>query len=362
MGNLLQIFRYFIFQLLLIIIMFGYALSTAWAKTYPSFGPLTVREQNPIYLQTLGLTPTRAKAITPGSIEMRLDMAYSNIFEQGTSATNRLDLDLETMRLALHLIRGFKNGFELGVEIPFYHSGGGFLDAFIQDFHNFFHLPNGGRSRVPNNQYNYKFYSAGRLVYNVPSQSFGLGDISIRIKKLVAEEGDAQPGIALFADLKFPTGMNSRGLGNGAFDFGLGMAVEKSYKRIHGYLNVEYVVSAVNNVLENFMYHNMLAYAAAFEVTLLDTWSVIAQLAGSTPMLGNTGIDEWDGIPMNLIIGFKGCEPGLLGGNDLIWQAGFSEDILASGPSVDFTAFLSIGVRFNKKQKAFNKNQWLAYH
>ncbi len=95
----------------------------------------------------------------------------------------------------------------------------------------------------------------------------------------------------------------------------------------------------------------MFAYAVAVEVTLLDTWSIIAQLAGSTPLLYNTGMSNWDDVPMDLIIGFRGCEPGLLGGHDLIWQAGFSEDVLSRGPSVDFTAFLSMGVRLHRSAK-----------
>jgi hypothetical protein len=330
------------------------------AKEYPAFGPLTVRNQNPIYLQTLGLTPKRATTLPLGTTEIRIDSAYSNIFEKGASATTRLNLDMELWRLALHLQYGIREDLEVGIEIPFFHTSGGFLDAFIQKFHRFFGLPNGGRDRVPNNQYHYEFYENGQLIYDAPSQRFNLGDVTLKLKHHVLDEGRYHPAVAWFADMKFPTGRNSKGLGNGAFDFGLGVALEKSYKRIHGYLNVEYIVTAADNILDNYMRHTMLAYATAFEVTLLDTWSVIIQLAGSTPLLTNTEIESWDGVPLDLVIGFRGCEKGLIGGHDLIWQAGFSEDVLSKGPSVDFTAFASIGIRFHRPQKVFNKDQWLA--
>lgn len=332
----------------------------AIARTHPSFGPITLREQNPIYLQNLGLTPTRARVLPEGSIETRLDWAYSSVFEQGTSATNRVTLDMEIMRLAAHMIYGLTSNFEVGIELPFYHSGGGFLDSFIQDFHRFFGLPNAGRETVFNNQYTYQFFSGGNLIYNVPSQSFMIGDITLRFKHHVVEETKSCPAMAWFADIKLPTGSPSRGTGSGAPDFGIGVALEKNYKRIHGYLDVEYVVVGGNDRIDAFMRQAMLAFAAAFEVSILDTWSGIVQLNGSSPLLAHTGMETWDGVPMNLIVGFRGEEPGLLGGRDLFWQAGFAEDILSSGPSVDFTAFLSLGIRFHKPKRVFNETQWLA--
>ncbi len=332
----------------------------ARAKEYPAFGPLTIHNQNPIYLQTLGLEPTRATVLPVGSLEARVDLAYSNIFEQGQSAAHRLNLDMELMRLALHLAYGLRSDLELGLEVPFFHSGGGFLDAFIQDFHRFFHLPNGGRDRVPNNEYHYQFFSGGSLIYNIPSQSFMIGDIAVRIKHHFVDETAAVPGIAWFADFKLPSGSNGRGTGSDGFDFGMGLAMEKTWKRLHGYLNMQYILSGADNPLADYMRRTMFAFAAAVEVTLLDTWSIIAQLDGSTPLLTGTGMEAWDGVPMDLIIGFRGCESGLIGGHDLIWQAGFSEDVLSGGPSVDFTAFLSIGIRFHRPQTSSKKEQGLA--
>lgn len=332
----------------------------AFSRTYPSFGPITLREQNPIYLQNLGLTPTRATVLPEGTIEARLDWAYSSVFEQGQSSTNQVTLDMEMMRLGAHMLYGLTSNLEVGIELPFYHSGGGFLDSFIQDFHRFFGLPNGGRQNVPNNQYTYQFFSGGNLTYNVPSQSFMLGDITLRVKHHILEETKARPALAWFADIKLPTGSQSRGTGSGSPDFGIGIALEKNYKRIHGYLDVEYIVAGGNDRFDAFMRQAMLAFAAAFEVTILDTWSGIIQLNGSSPLLAHTGMETWDGVPMNLIVGFRGEEPGLLGGRDLFWQAGFAEDILSTGPSVDFTVFLSLGIRFHKPKRVFNQTQWLA--
>jgi len=319
------------------------------AKTYPSFGFITYRDQNPFYLQTLNLTPIRATVLPRDTLKVRVDSAYSNVFETGTSSTNSFIADMEIWRLALNAAYALRDDLEVGLEIPFLQLWHGFLDPFIQDFHNFFGLPNGGRKQFPDNQYHFSFAANGKTIYNVNSQTMNLGDITLHLKQHVLDEGRINPAVAWFFDFKIPTGQISRGLGSGGTDYGFGLALEKSYKRIHGYLNTAYYVSGRHDHMEPYMNDVFFSYAAGIEVTLLPSWSVIAQVNSGTPLLAHTGINEWDGVPLDLIIGFKGEEEGLLWGHDLIWQAGFSEDATSAGPSVDFTAFLSIGMRLDTK-------------
>ena len=349
-NNVLKLFQkiFVVFGALISLMIFS--AGNLSAREYPAFGPLTVRNQNPLYLQTLGLEPARAVSLEKGNAEFRLDIAYSNIFEREASATNEMNLDMELMRLALHAVYGLTGDLDIGLEIPLFTTWGGFLDAFIQEFHKFFGLPNGGREFTQNDLYRYRFYSSGNLIYDAPQTNFSLGDLRLRLKKKLSDEKKFVPGLSLFADIKLPTGSGKHGISNEAFDFGLGLALEKSYKRVHGYLNAEYIVTGASTALEDFMRNYMLAYAAAVEVTLLDSWSVIAQVNGSTPLLANTGMESWDGVPLDLVIGFRGCEKEMFGRHDLIWQVGFSEDVLSEGPSVDFTAFISMGIRFNKNR------------
>ena len=322
------------------------------AKNYSSFGPFTTRNQNPIYVQTLNLTPTRATVLPRKKLELRVDSSYSNAFENGASATNSMMMDMELWRLALHADYGATDDLEVGIEIPFIQLWSGFLDPFIQDFHSFFGLPNAGRESWPNNQFHFWFNQGAQTIYQVNSQTMNLGDISLHIKHHVLDEGKYNPALAWFFDLKFPTGQRSRGLGNGGLDYGFGLAFEKSYKRIHGYLNAAYYISGRHDALADFLNDVFFSYMAGFEVSLLPTWSVLAQIDGGTPLGKGTGMDQWDGVPLDLVIGFKGLEPGLIFGRDFIWQVAFSEDVTSSGPSVDFTVFLSIGMRFDMKKPA----------
>jgi hypothetical protein len=319
------------------------------AKEYSSFGPFTVRNQNPFYLQTLNLTPTRAAVLPRGVLEVRFDSAYSNIFEHGNSASNSFMADMELWRLALNAQYAVTDDMEAGMEIPFIHTWGGFLDPFIEAFHRTFGFPNAGRETVPDNQFTFHFDAGGQRIYNVNSVRMGLGDITLHLKHHVLDEGRANPALAWFFDLKLPTGRRSRGLGGGNIDYGFGLALEKSYKRLHGYLNTAYYISGRDDVLEAYMNPAVFSFAAAIEITILPTWSFLAQVNSGTPLLAHTAMDAWDGVPLELIIGFKGAEPDLIYGNDLIWQFGFSEDATSGGPSVDFTVFLSVGMRFDLK-------------
>ena len=324
---------------------------SGWAAKYTPFGPFTIRNQNPVYLQTLNLTPTRATVLPRDVLEVRFDSAYSNIFERGTSATNSFMADMELWRLALNASYSVMDDLEVGIEIPFIHTWGGFLDPMIEAFHNAFGFPNAGREQVPDNQYSFWFNEGGQTVYNINSVRFGLGDITLHLKHHLLDEGHINPALAWFFDFKIPTGRRSRGLGNGNIDYGFGLALEKSYKRLHTYLNTAYYVSGRHDVLADYMNQVFFSYAFAIEITLLPTWSILAQVNGGTPILAHTGVGEWDGVPLELIIGFKGEENDILWGNDLIWQVGFSEDATCGGPSVDFTIFLSLGLRFDTKSK-----------
>lgn len=334
--------------------------SWAEARDWHGFGPISVRTQNPVYLQNLGLTPQRAEVLPEGTIEARIDSAYTNIFERAGSAGAFLDLDMEYWRLAPWVKYGVRDDLEVGIEVPLVNFSGGFLDGFIQRFHHFFHLPNGGRETVPNGRFSYRFAAGGQTRFDFPSTELGLGDITLHFKHQVTGEEKDLPAMAIFADIKFPTGKASRGWGSGLPDFGIGFAVEANYRRLHGYFNGMYVAVGGSDQVSGYMRNAMFAFMVSGELNLLPSWSLIVQLNGSTPLFEGTGIDDWDGVPLDLVVGFRGEEKKLLGGQDFIWQVGFAEDVTCRGPSPDFTVFISLGIRFDVFGRSRPAGEWLA--
>ncbi len=328
-------------------------------ELYPSFGPLTAYNHNPILLTNLQLQPERAVALAPGEFQTMISSGYSNLFERGTNGGNVLDLDMELLRLAFDLRYGWRDGFEFGVEIPFLRFDGGFLDAFVDSYHRTFGFPRGGRERVANNRFAYRFESNGQTLLDYPARSFGVGDVTFRIKHHFLEEDRFRPAVAWLFDFKAPTGDRDQGLGSGNPDMGLGLAFEKSCRRFHGYVDLAALTIGGTNAIANFMESEQFVYVVAGEWTLLDDLSVVAQLDGGTPLLKGTGINPWDGVPLDLVIGFKGEESGMMGGNDFVWQVAFAEDVTSKGPSVDFTAIASVGVRFQTLGQRY-RGDWFA--
>jgi len=319
----------------------------SYASDFNPKGPLTFRNQNPIYLEFLNLTPARAVTLPKGEISLRMDNTYSNIFEQGFGNNTAVLLDTELLRTAFHLDAGIYEKMEVGIEVPFLHFQRGFLDSFLQNYHNAFGFPNAGRETVANDGFAYILTEGGATVYNVPMTSYGLGDITLDFKHNFLDEGDRSPAAAWLFYLKLPTGNRQNGMGSGNPDFGFGAAMEKSYERWHGYFNLAYFVNGGHAAIQKYMNDIYFSYVTGGEFSISKPVSIVAQLNGGTPLLKGTGMIQWDWPPMDLQAGLKGSHPLQKGeGPSLEWQLGFSEDLIADGPSIDITTFGSIGVRF----------------
>lgn len=332
----------------------------AHAKDWSTQGPFEIRTQNPVYLQTVTLTPGRATTVGFGVLDIRVDSAFSNLYERDSSLTADENLDMELWRLNFVGTYGFAPDFEGGIEVPLLHFGGGFLDGFVQDYHRFFGFPNGGRDQVANGIFNYRVSKNGRTVYQVSSENIGLGDISLFLKHQLVTEETYMPTVAWRFIFKLPTGDSVDGLGSGSPGFGVGVALEKSYKRIHGYLNTNYLVDGGNNKLGDLMSSALFDFSLAGEFSFSKRVSGIVQLVGGTPRLKNLGIETWDDVPLDLIVGVRGDQPWGKPLNPFYWQVAFSEDVLAVGPSVDFTAWISVGFRFQAHHPDVYKGDFFA--
>ena len=326
-----------------------------WAKTYPAQGPLTVRTQNPVYLQTANLDPVRALTLPDGVLEMQVNSAYSNMYEYDFNKTYNLNMDMELWRVDWLFTYGLLPGMDVGLDLPFLHMNGGFMDAFIQDYHHFFGFPNGGRNFIPNGIFNDRLSENGSPKYLVGPQDLNLGDITVFIKNLVTDEGEKMPAVAWRFGFKIPTGDQRKGMGSGNPGFGFGLAAEKSIQRVHGYLNLNYLEDGGNNALSGLMNMEYFDFSLAGEYSFSNHVGGILQLTGGTPRLKGTGMVTWDGVPMDFIVGVRGDELWGRFADPFFWQVGFSEDILSEGPSVDFTVYLSVGVRFDTKHREFYK-------
>lgn len=316
---------------------------------FNAHGPLNYRNQHPLYLQVANIAPMRTVAMTPGVAEIRFTSTWSNLFEQFTVATHDVLFDMEVLRTSVHGAIGLGHGLTLAMEVPFVHNGGGFFDGILESYHNAFGFPNAGRELFPRHQFVYRVREPAVTLIDAQPSVFHLADLPITLRQEVLPETRHRPAIGWFATVELPTGSTARGLGNGTPDFGCGVAVEQSRGRWHGYVNLGYFVPGGIAAIEPLVHEAFFSYLLGAEYSVSRRIAVHAQWHGGTPLLATIPEQRWNWPPGDLAIGVSGEHPQLLWGRDLLWQAGFSEDILADGPSIDLSVFTQIGIRFGTR-------------
>lgn len=133
--------------------------------------------------------------------QWRFDL--TNEYVADANARETLTVDGERAALSGR-VRFGRDGWEWGLEVPLVHVGGGFLDRFIEDWHEAFQLPNAGRERAPQDRYRYRYERDGQVLLNATETGWALGDVRI-------EGGMAMGGSAtLRAQIKLPTGDEER--------------------------------------------------------------------------------------------------------------------------------------------------------
>lgn len=214
---------------------------TAGEETFPSSSwrrPLGSRNQTPIALLFVYLTPERASSLGKGVLDLDFTFDYSNIIQEQQTDNEFLRFDLEYLRTLVAIKRGFGHGLELGFSVPFYLYYGGFLDPLVSSFHEAFGLPNLLRGQTPYGLVDFQ-YRRGDQVVLAGTDSFGaVGDIVLDVKKTLYQRDSRS--LALRGAIKLPTGDPQNLSGSGATDFGLGVAFDRIGEKYGLYLNAGY--------------------------------------------------------------------------------------------------------------------------
>ncbi len=336
-----------IFFLILIFLLTPFA-SQARIKHLQASGPLATRSQNPLYLGLLATPMESPLTLDKGELETSLQTTFSNVFEFQPTGNTQLTLDMEIWRHALNVSYGLTDQLDIKIEVAAISNGGGFLDAFVQGYHNALGLPNGGRDQVANGQFTYQVSQGGTVLANYAKSPFGFTDITLRAKYLFLTPDSFPFQIALLPYLKIPTGQAARGLSSGRFDGGLSALAEADLGRHwHFVSQVGGVFLGGHRDLNSILAPGMLTFGQSIEYQLTSGWSLITQLTGNTTAFKNVDADELSSIVLDLNVGMAGTIPlQHKCFKEFYYQASFSEDVLSLGPSVDFSLLFLTGVRF----------------
>ena len=334
-------------KIFILILLFLPSLSFASLTEYRPAGPLNARSQNPLYLQFLAMPIESPQTLNQHQFETKVSTTFSNAFEYDPFANTIVNLDMEIWRTAIAFAYGVTDEIDIQIEIPFITNGGGFLDSFIQWYHNLFGLPNGGRELVGNNEFHYDLIQGGNNLLGYTNTAFGFSDITLRFKYIFSERLRLPFFLAATGYVKLPTGQASKGLGSGQLDAGMSLFGEKSIKRFHFVTQVGVAVLGKSNALNPIQKRAFFSFGQSVEFQILDALSVIVQLTGNTSAFKNTNTTVLSDPVLDLNIGFAGAVPlqhWFI--DEFFYQWSFSEDIMSRGPSVDFSVLFLMGVRY----------------
>lgn len=145
-----------------------------------------------------------------GDWNWRAQLDLSNDYHFATAGNESITLDGESARLSYVLTQGLDNGLEWSIELPLLHQGGGFMDGFIENWHDWFGLPNGGRELAPQSRYLYQVMRDSAVIYQNTEKGLAMGDIRVN--------GGWQwrDGVMLRAAAQLPTGDDKKLAGENA--------------------------------------------------------------------------------------------------------------------------------------------------
>ena len=201
--------------------------------------PFYTQNQSPL-MQIYGLPLMGEAFLLPaGRGDFRLIVDQASNYVNDSNPRENILLDGESTRITLDGRYGILRGIEGGVEIPLVVLGGGFLDRFIEGYHNTFGFSQGGRDQAPRNRLLYQYRRDGQERIKIDNSSYGLGDIRLNGAWQLYQKMQSRPrAVALRASLKLPTGDSDQFHGSGSTDFSLWVSASDDYKLALGHVTL----------------------------------------------------------------------------------------------------------------------------
>ncbi|MEZ5598283.1 MAG: DUF3187 family protein [Pseudomonadales bacterium] len=191
----------------------GCAVLLAAAVVHADFDqPLSVRNTSPI----AGLYGLPAWQCSGDGVGVRLEQGSN--FTGSTRGVSQVILDGETTVAAFTVNQFAGQGWSWGLELPVVRHEGGFLDGFLEGYHDLFGLPDGGRGPAPRNRLLYAVDVPGQRGVTLTSSRTHMADMRFHVGRSLVQSGPHS--LSLQTLLKLPTGTPRSISGSGAVDAG----------------------------------------------------------------------------------------------------------------------------------------------
>lgn len=301
-------------------------------------GPLPVRNQHPAQLLVMHMPPASPRTHAAGRASVRADAAYSSLWLVGNAPGRQWVMDGEYLRAATTVRYGLGAGIEAAIELPVAHTGGGFLDDFLIDYHDFFGFPDQDRDVAPRNDYDVQLTSAGTSVWGVDRAGLAMLDVPIYATWQVTAPTARGPALAVRAGVELPTGDADAGFGSGEVEPSFGVLADLPVRHVQLYGHAQYTWAGTPDqaAAAGLQFADVASAGIGAEAPLHDDLNAYVQLAWEQSTLRNFGLSETDDDQALLWVGGR-----YRIGDDLALEVGFGEDLIAL-VSPDFTAWVGM--------------------
>jgi hypothetical protein len=306
-------------------------------------GPLHVKNNFPLHLLFLTPRPDSYQLPEPGEITGLAAVDYSAVYFQHVNSRWDVLIDMELTFFEANLSYGISPNLALNFDGRMANMSGGFLDGFLQRYHDTLGVPNYGRERRPDNQFAYRITKDGKTWIDTEPGQWRIADSVVAL--LYCPPWTLLPGNprqSLVANAKLPLGKPDEGTGSGRLDYGISwMAVwEFAPWTIYMMPGATYITDPKTDgadIRTNPSYSLFLGLAYRWD----DRWRMLLQLNGYTSPIENSGIDELDNPAVELALGFQYRLAAR-------WslEFAFCEDLTRAVP--DFTVHLSVQRHFGR--------------
>lgn len=256
--------------------------------------PLYVKNLSPV-AGLLGFPSQRdAHPTAAGRAQAALHSSIASHYINDSSRNEFLNLDGETLRFALDLRYGLTERWDVQLEVPWLDHSGGELDRFIDDWHDFWGMSDGGRSDVPRDLLDYRYAAPGGG-FALLDDASGIGDITLSTTFALHQDDDSAASVAL--GYKFDSGDAEDFTGSGAGDAWI--ALRFSGDQLSGlplswHGQAGYLRAGKGDLIEEFQERDFWFAGLSMDWRFARHWSLILQVDGHRAPLDSdiTGVGD----------------------------------------------------------------------
>ncbi len=295
-------------------------------------GFIEMQNQHPLAIYHESFIPHDARLLDPGRLKTTLGFYWSNTLNRKRS---NYIIDAETRMISININHGILTNWQLSYNIPFIWQGEGVADPWIDNWHQFFSLPRGGRNRVNDNSFNIEGNSEDRKITLSP-QSLSLGDITLRTShRLIKSENSSS--LILEALLHLPTSQSN--IKQNGIDLGLSLIGSYDFHNLSSSFGLNYLWYG-DTTLKGLEYNaNHYAVFGGMEYAFNPTWKAFLTLIAESKLVKN--LDKYPNHSLYFDLGIT-----YVASEQLELQLGFRENLSPSQGTVDFSLMCETAVFF----------------